>query len=212
MKRQFRAAALVGALLLVNHSPLNSQELGTHLVRTSSDHVELANPGGFGGYAAVPLFEWLNLRLAYDRVSNDSKGTGEVCTHYAPNWGCRSEEVETSTSLGNLSLALLPTLRLNDWIKVGLGGGIGLTQIHTESLGVSGREANFEAPKTGQFGYSAMLSLGVTPLPNLPLSLVGSAATHWVGFKSCISYEEIYDPFCGTTLFRELTVGLAFGF
>jgi hypothetical protein len=193
-------------------SPLASQEAGGFWIRSQSDLAELSEPNGFGGYASVPLAEWLQLRASYDRVSQDSKEEGEVCFHYAPNWGCGTELVETSTSLGSLRLSLLPTFRLGELLRMEAGGGISFSQISATSMGESGRKANLESPKGGQLGYVALVSMGLTPIRRLPLTLVGTASSHWVGFEHCVSYEEVYDPFCGTTNFSEITVGLALHF
>lgn len=199
--------------VLILPGPLHGQLFGTHLVQTSSGHPELPSPGGYGAFALIPLSSWMDLRLSYDHITQDSKGPGEVCGHYAPNLMCRPEPVETSTSLGNLGFALLPTIQVRDVFRVSVGPGFGMTQISARSIGtLSGRRANFETPKTAQLGYSGLLSISATPTRLVPLTVVGTAAAHWIEFKGCVSYEEVYAPFCGKNRITELGLGLAFRF
>ena len=205
--------ALLTLALVVIPRPAESQLFGTQVLRTSSDHPELPSPGGYRAFALVSVSDWLDMRLSYDRVSHDWERPWEVCRHYAPNMGCREEPVETSTSLGTLGFALIPSIQVGELLRLGLGAGFGMTQISARSLGVeSGRKANFETPKTAQLGVSALFSFTLTPLPQVPLSLVGTAAGHRISFKSCVSYEEVYAPFCGSTVMKELGLGLAFSF
>jgi hypothetical protein len=199
-------------LLLGTPSGLISQEVGALVIRSHADHPELSEPAGYGAFASVPMGRWLQVRVAYDKVSQDFRGEAEVCAHYGPNLGCWMELATGSTSLGNLDVALVPTFSLGRVFRAGVGGGISFSTVTASRTGESGRTANLEAPKTGQLGYLTLLTLGVTPVPGLPFTLAGGVASHWVNFKACVSYEEVYAPFCGRTLFQEVYAGMALRF
>ncbi len=204
--------ALAALLAERSATPLGAQEAGPLFILGQADHPELPNPHGWGAFAAVPLAEWAQLRVSYERVSQNSRGEGLVCTRYAPNLGCAIEATRTESGLGSLRLSLLPTLTLGEFARVGAGGGISFTEVTVRSTGASGRKANLDFPNTGQLGYLALASLTLTPSGALPLRLVGATTAHWINFKNCVSYDQIYDPFCGTTLFREVSLGVAIGF
>ena len=80
------------------------------------------------------------------------------------------------------------------------------------TVGESGSDADLNLPLTGQLGVVALLSADVSPLASVPLKLTGTLSRHWVNFNACASLEEIYDPFCGVTAYREIAVGLSYSF
>lgn len=201
-------AGLVGGGL----SPLSGQEAGAGILFVRSDHQVLSEPTGFQLFASVPLFHWLNAKLSFDRVSQDTRADGEVCIRYAPNLSCWIETVHTESSMGSFKLSFLPTVHLGELLQVGAGGGVSFSSLDASSMGESGRIANLEVPNTGQLGYQALVSLSLTPFPTVPLSVVGAASSLWVNFKACVTYEEVFDPFCETAQFKEFTAGLAYHF
>ena len=86
-------------------------------------------------------------------------------------------------------------------------------QVSAESVGESGLDADLLAPNAGQIGYHALLSAAVTPVRGLPVSLTGGISVHWVGFNTCSGNDPPqYDPFCGTSVFREIEAGVAYAF
>lgn len=203
---------IIGSLLTGSFSHLNGQEAGAALAFVRSDHPVLSEPTGFELFAAVPLFEWLQLRLSFDKASQDSVEDGEVCIRYAPNLSCWIETVHTESSMGTIRLSFLPTLHVGEIFHIGAGGGVSFSSLDATSKGESGRLANLEVPNTGQLGYQALVAMSLTPFPTVPLSVVGSATGLWVDFKACVSYEEVYDPFCGIAQFNEFSAGLAYHF
>jgi hypothetical protein len=178
----------------------------------SSDNPILSEPTGVEFLTSVPLFEWLQLSLAYQRISQEATGEGEVCVRYAPNLSCRIETVHTESTMGSIKLSFLPSIQLGDKLRMGAGGGVSFSSLDATSLGESGRLANLEVPNTGQLGYQALASLSLTPFPTVPLSVVGSVTSLWVNFHACVTYEDIYDPFCGKSRFDEFSAGLAYRF
>lgn len=200
------------SLLTLGVSPLVGQEAGAAFLFVTSDHPVLSEPTGFQLFASVPLFEWLNAKLSYDKVSQETWAEGEVCIRYAPNLSCWMETVHTESSMGSIKLSFLPTVHLWEILHLGAGGGVSFSSLDASSLGESGRLANLEVPNTGQLGYQALVSMSLTPFPTVPLSLVGAVSSLWVDFKSCVSYEEVYDPFCGKSQFSEFSAGLAYHF
>ena len=101
---------------------------------------------------------------------------------------------------------------LVEGVSVGLGGGFSVNSVTATSLGESGRRAELYSPKTAQVGWLALGSAGISPIPSVPLRLVGTVTGHWINFNSCAPLEVIYDPYCGITLFRELEVGITYTF
>jgi len=207
-----RPFLLLAGLVFGGFSPLHGQEAGAGILLVRSDHEVLSEPSGYQLFASVPLFHWLNAKLSYDRVSQNTKADGEVCIRYAPNLSCWIETVHTESSMGSFKLSFLPTVHLGEVLHLGAGGGVSFSSLDTSSLGESGRIANLEVPNTGQLGYQALVSLSLTPFPTVPLSIVGAASSLWVDFKACVSYEEVFDPYCGTSQFNEFTAGLAYHF
>lgn len=203
---------LLGSLVTGSLSHLSGQEVGGGFLFARSDHEVLSEPTGYQLFASVPLFEWLNAKLSYDKVSQETWAEGEVCIRYAPNLSCWIEPVHTETSMGSIKLSFLPTAHLGEILHVGAGGGVSFSSLDASSLGESGRKANLEVPLTGQLGYQALVSMSLTPFPTVPLSVVGAASSLWVDFKACVSYEEVYDPFCGRSQFSEFSAGLAYHF
>ncbi len=206
------SSLVFGTLVFGGFSQLDGQEAGAAFIFGSSEHPVLSEPNGYELFVSLPLFEWLNLHLSYDRVSQDTEADGEVCIRYAPNLSCWIETVHTESAMGSIKLSFLPSIHLWEILQVGAGGGVSFSSLDATSLGESGRIANLEVPNTGQLGYQALVSLSLTPFPTVPLSLVGSATGLWVDFKACVSYESVYDPFCGTARFNEFSAGLAYHF
>ena len=201
-----------GVLLLGDPAPLSSQEAGLAYTTVSSDNPILSEPSGFEFFTSVPLFEWLQMSLSYQRISQDATGQGEVCVRYAPNLSCGIETVRTESAMGSIKLSFLPSIQLGDKLRMGAGGGVSFSSLDATSLGESGRLANLEVPNTGQLGYQALASLSLTPFPSVPVTVVGTVTGLWVNFHACVTYEEIYDPFCGKSRFDEFSAGLAYRF
>jgi hypothetical protein len=203
----------IAGFLVDGSCTLAAQQVGGLLVFGSSDHPELSNANGWGAFAAAPIASWMQFRLSYHRVSQDSQSEGWVCLRYAPSLGCNFEEIETTQSLGSLRVSLLPRVTVRDALQIGAGGGVSFNQVSVEAIGTAtGRKANLDAPRTGQIGYQGMASVAFTPVERVPLTAIGQFTAHWVNFRNCVSYEDVYDPYCGVYLFKEVSLGLAWKF
>lgn len=204
--------ASASLLLMASAPAAAAQQIGASLLWGQSENAEFLEPGGVRGFVQwEALSSWL-FRLSLQSLSQDSEKEGTVCTVYFPRIGCRVEHVETSASLGSFRLEVLRALRLGEWLRIGAGGGMSLSSLTVTSLGESGNNADLNLPRTGQIGYVALLSADIAPVGGVPLKLTGTLSRHWVDFNACASMEDIYDPFCGITTYREIAVGLAYSF
>lgn len=210
--------ALAG-LWLLSAPPLSAQqpsllqELSVFAVVSASDHAEFPSSGGVGASAQWRFGgSWL-ARLSYQKISDETKKMGLVCTVYSPRVGCREEVTENAVNLGGLRGGIQRTLHLGDHLRLGAGGGLSFSQVNASAVGVSGGKADMLVPNAGQIGYHVILSALIKPLQEVPLGMVGGFTMHWVDFKACSGEDPPqYDPFCGTTPFREIELGLAYSF
>jgi hypothetical protein len=200
-------------------SPVSAQqpslihELEVFAVAGSSEHVELPSPRGFGAALQWEFGgDWL-ARLSYQRTTDATRKWGNVCSVYSPRIGCRTEMTESSVALGGLRGGILRGVRLGDRVRGAVGGGLSFSQVKARSRGEQGGRADLLAPNAGQIGYLGILSVLVTPLRKVPVGVMGTFTSHWVRFNSCSGENPPqYDPFCGTSSFREVELGLAYSF
>jgi hypothetical protein len=208
---RLRSSGVAAATLLLFASPVRAQELSLLFVRATSPNVELPAPTGFSLAGTVDARDWL-LHLAFVRYTDETLKTGVVCRVYSPRIDCGPEEVQTSTALGGLRLAVMRAVLPGEPVRLGIGGGLSFNALSGSADGRSGRRADFHVPNGGQIGYLALLSLDVSPLASLPVRLRGSYASHWVRFRGCVDPEDptasVNVPFCGNPRFDELSVGL----
>jgi hypothetical protein len=210
----FRLTVLgfVTAPLLLDASALSSQEIGGGYLHASSGMTELGGPRGFSGYVQAEVTEWMLLRINHTQLFEDTRKEDRVCLRYEPNMDCSLETVDTSATLRGFRFSLQPIFWVREVVRIGTGGGFSFNSLSIQSLGESGREANLTYPRTGQMGLLAIISFAVKPFYDFPLTLSGSTASHWISFNNCVTAEELYGPFCGTTRFQELEVGLSLVF
>lgn len=213
MNRYMRGVALAGAIIALGVPAVAAaQTLGATAVWASSPNAELPHPQGLGVFAQVDAAGF-GFRLSYVRYSDSTRKQGTVCQVYSPRIECGPEDVETLARLGGLRAVVLKTVSLGGLVEFGAGGGLSFNSLTATSVGDSGRRADLLMPNTGQIGGHATATLSVTPVPGVPLRLVGSYALHWVKFRGCASLEDRtsgYAPFCGTDRFREVQVGGSF--
>jgi hypothetical protein len=198
-------------VLLLAASPLGAQELSLLLVRASSPMRELPAPTGFELAGRVASRHWV-LGVGFVRYAEETTKTGVVCRVYSPRIDCGSEQVQTNTALGGLRIEAMRSVRLGAAARLGVGGGVSFNSIWASADGVSGRRADLQLPNDGQLGYLGRLSMGIAPVPSLPLRVEGSYAVHWVRFRGCADPTDPtsgYAPFCGNERFQELAVGLS---
>lgn len=196
------------SLPLLSAVPAAAQEFSAFGVIASTDNVEFPSPVGGGASIGWEFGgAWL-FRLSYLRTYDSTDKEGAVCIVYSPRIGCHTEEVHTSDSFSGLRFGIMRTVHVADIVRVGAGLGVSLNAIDINARGVSGQRADMERPLTAMDGFLAMLHVTVSPVPGLPLGLTAGAQQHWVRFNSCS--EEIYDPFCSPSSFREVEVGLVY--
>ncbi|MFC1662393.1 hypothetical protein ACFL3S_13235, partial [Gemmatimonadota bacterium] len=126
---------------------------------------------------------------------------------------CQPEMTDTSVTMSGLRGALMRHFDLGGRFRIGAGAGGSFNQIAAEATGVSGRIADLLSPNSGQLGFLVLLSAAVAPVPRIPMRVSGTASGHWVNFRSCSENDPPqYDPFCGTSFFREVELGLSYAF
>lgn len=205
--------SLLGPRVATSQQPQLFQELGAFAFAAGSDHRELPGPVGYGAQATWEAGRVLMFRLSYHRASEESRGMGTVCDQYAQRINCRPEMTETSATLAGVRGGILGALHIGEEVRLGLGGGLSFNHVDAESVGESGLRADLLAPNAGQVGYFALFSAAVTPFPVIPVRLNGGVGIHWVAFNTCSGEDPPqYDPFCETTPFREIELGLSYTF
>lgn len=206
-------AALVTASLLPA-TPAAGQAVGVSYIAATTDHVELPDPSGPSIHARLPLGSGWHVKLAYYTISNDTEKEGVVCVNYSQRIGCEPEQTLTSTTLSGFRASLLHSFRLTDLFRIEGAGGASFNHVDAESTGVSsGDRADLLVPNGGQIGILGSISVGITPFPRVPVTLIGGFKAHWVNFTGC-SGEEVpqYDPFCDAATVRELQAGIEYAF
>lgn len=202
--------ALLSVLLVA--SPLTGQTLGFEKVQARSSNVELPEPRGWGAFGEMELPGGWLVGLSYARYDDDTYKTGVVCQVYSPRIGCETEGVTSSARMGGLRATALRTVGLGDVLRLGAGGGLSFSSVSMSSVGDSGRRADLQLPHTGQIGFLALGSVRLTPVPGVPVHLVGRWAFHWVKFRGCADPEDPnsgYAPFCGVDRFDEIHLGVS---
>lgn len=209
----------VASLLSLGGSPVSAQqpslfqELGFFYTATSSDHVELPHPMGFGLFARWQIADGWLFRLSFHRSQEETQKDGVVCTQYSQRIDCRVEPTETSVTFSGLRGAISRATRIGNWAEVGLGGGLSFNRVDPEALALTGWRADLLVPNTGQIGYLASISATMAPLRSIPVRFVGGFTNHWVNFNGCSGEDPPqYDPFCERATFREVELGLSYAF
>lgn len=219
MAKMVFSAGLTISLLLSGggvasaQQPSLFQELGAVLTVSSSHHPELPSPVGFAAFARWGFAGGWLFRLSYHRAWEETRKLGKVCAQLAQQLDCRQELVQTDVTFTGLRGILSRAVRLGRWGELSLGPGVSFNHVDPEASSLSGRPADLLAPHTGQLGYLANASVSVSPMPRLPVLLVGGYTGHWVRFRGCSGEDPPqYDPFCGWGRFKEIELGLSYTF
>jgi hypothetical protein len=103
---------------------------------------------------------------------------------------------------------------LGEQLRLGLGGGVSFNSLAAKTVGVeSGLPADLLAPNAGIIGFSGLITGSVTPVLSVPVKVTGSIGLHWVNFSTCSGNDPPqYDPYCEMELFKEIELGLSYGF
>lgn len=201
---------LLGGGPLQGQTPTIFQELGVFYTSTTSDHVELPDPVGFGLYSRWQLGRAWLVRLSYHRSKEETRKPGVVCDQYSQRINCRTETTVTEVTFAGLRGTLSRAIRIGGIAELGLGGGLSFNQLKPKARDLTGWYADLLDPNTGQLGYLANASLTLAPFRRLPLLLVGGYTGHFVNFNGCSGEDPPqYDPFCGWATLKEIEVGMS---
>ena len=217
-KVAFLLFAAVGLILFTGtpalaQNPSLFQELGVFFTATSSDHVELPSPMGFGAFARWQIADGWLFRVSYHRTAEETQKEGIVCDQYSLRINCRYEPTETSVTFSGLRSALSRAVRVGKWVEMDFGGGLSFNHVKPEAFDLTGWRADMLVPNTGQIGYLASISVTLAPLRRLPILFVGGFTNHWVDFNGCSGEDPPqYDPFCCWGHLREVELGLSYAF
>jgi hypothetical protein len=191
-------------------APAQAQDLSGFDIFIRSNNEQFPNPHGWGAAIDIDHSDWL-FRLSLVRTKENLVRPSTVCITYAVRIGCRTESASWKNSLSGLRFGVMRELHLSRYARASGGIGISFNSIRADGIGVSGQAADIELPLGGEIGYIAMLHLRVSPVPRVPIALIGGLQQHWVHFDGC-SDPPIYAPFCGVDAFHEAEVGIAFVF
>lgn len=201
--------SFVAFLFVLVPGHARGQEVGVVAVRASSGNPELPSSGGLGAFVEISSGGW-QTRVSYLRYGDETEKDGTVCQVYSPRIRCRTEGVATSARISGLRLTVMRSLYRGSRARLAAGAGMSFNSLSATSMGESGRRADLYMPNTGQIGYVGAGSVGVSPIPGVPLRLVGVASGHWVRFNGCADPQDPtsgYAPFCGWGRFLEVQVG-----
>ncbi len=212
MRTVFPAAILFLAVCL----PVSegaSQELGLTYSSARSSHREFPAPTGFGGFVLVTINPSWQVQISLQRLAGETDKEGVVCVTYSPRIGCYPEPTHATAALTGLRGALIRTVHLGEWLRLGAGAGLSFSHVDARVRGLSGARGDLLAPNGGQIGAQGVLSAAWAPYPRFPARVIGRFTTHWVYFHTCSGEDPPqYDPFCSAGRFREFDVGLSFAF
>ena len=204
---------LTGIRPLEAQQPSLFQELGAFYTISSSNHVELPDPRGFGVFARWEVARGWLFRLSYHRSYEETRKEGIVCDQYSQRINCRSEPTKTDVTLSGLRGGFSRVFRLGRWVEIGPGAGLSFNHVNPEATDLTGWPADMLVPNTGQIGYLASLSATLAPPFSFPILFTGGFTNHWIDFNGCSGEEPPqYDPFCGWKPIREIELGLSFVF
>jgi hypothetical protein len=193
--------------------PTLFQELGLFFTSSTSNHVELPSPVGFGAFARWGFADAWLFRLSYHRSKDETNKVGTVCDQYSQRINCRQEPTNTRVTFSGLRGAFSRAVRLGHWGELGLGAGLSFNHVDPEAKALTGWHADMLVPNAGQIGYLATASVAVSPFQGMPILLVGAFTGHWVNFRGCSAEDPPqYDPFCGLGVLKEIEAGFSYTF
>jgi hypothetical protein len=208
LRGMLRASGLLVVALSLGR-PTAAQQVSALLARASSANILLPHPDGFGLGGEASVGDWL-LRLDLVRFADETRREGRVCR--SPGFWCDVEEVTASVSLTGLRAVASRALRVGSVIRLSAGGGVSFGAVSVTATGASGLRAFLHVPNDGQLGWLGLASMEIVPVAGFPLRLVGTYAAHWQAFRGCVDPAEPTSGdafFCGTDLFQEVMVGVA---
>jgi hypothetical protein len=212
LKSFFPAAFALVSLMALTTPRTEAQEVGFSFTRASSDHPELMNPDGYGGYVMLDLHQNLRVRLGFTGLDSGNERLAETCTHFAPRFDCAEEIVTSQYDLKGINLALIPSFRPIPRIELGAGGGFSFMHLGVSNEVESRRFVDFFRPTGGQTGVFVLGHMKLIAHPSVPVVLTAGVEHSWIRFSGCAGEESTYDPFCGTDTLGAFHVGLGYLF
>jgi hypothetical protein len=189
---------------------VHSQQYEATYVSASSENPELATARGGAIEGLFDLGRGWHMFLGFQRIWDNTEKETRVCAAYAPFISCQIEATRNELQLNGFRAGVvrpfLTTLHLE--LKAGVGLSFNQPRVKKSRGLVSGRRADIYMPTGGQVGGLGLLTLDLTPAPQLGLAFTVGVVGHWVKFDGCSDIH--YDPFCDPTTFREIHVGLAY--
>lgn len=206
MRRGSRWGAVVAAIAAA--MPVAGQSVAVSAGRSTSDLREYDSPTVVGAGVAVPVLGWLGVRLDIRRHADEQRWFRSTCQGLIPPGSdlCQDDLFASSYTLTTLSagpqvsVSLSPRLSLEGAVQWTRGSFDGAWR-GRDSGATLGR-----APREAHWGMSAVVGASWWWADHWAATLVGRRDSPQV--TSCI--EDVYYPFCGTTAFRTLEVGVTY--
>lgn len=208
MRRTILLLALTGAL----HAPVAGQEAHVFLVRGSSGDADFGSTRGAGVALAFRLGDRLRVQVGLDTRRARLDRVGTACINPQVGWRCTTEEIATENRFGSFSVAVLPSWRPWEGLRVSAGAGVVVGSADSDNVASSGRQALVFVRETAQAGGLVVADAQLRPVRSLPLVLVGQWQARRIALEGCSEIEDTYDPFCGTDWWSELQLGLGVRF
>ncbi|MGD2068500.1 MAG: hypothetical protein PVI57_07420 [Gemmatimonadota bacterium] len=207
-----RRAILVAALTGVLHAPAASQEAHVFLVRGSSGDADFESTRGVGVALAFRIGDALRVQVGLDTRRARLRRVGIACINPQVGWRCATDEIATENRFSSFSVAVLPSWRPWDMLRVSAGAGVVVGSADSDNVASSGRQALIFVRETAQAGGVVVADAQLRPARSLPLVLVGQWQARRIALEGCSEIEDTYDPFCGTDWWSELQLGLGLRF
>jgi len=188
----------------------HSQQYEATYVSASSGNLELATARGGAIEGIFGLGRGWHMLFGFQRIWSKTQRETQVCAAYAPFISCQIEMTRNELQLNGFRAGVVRSLLTTHHVELKAGLGLSFNQPRVKmSRGlVSGRRGDIYMPTGGQVGGLGLLTLDLTPAPQLGLAFTVGGVVHWVKFDGCSDIH--YDPFCDPATFREIHVGLAY--
>ncbi|HEX2189948.1 MAG TPA: hypothetical protein VHG51_13670, partial [Longimicrobiaceae bacterium] len=207
-----RLALCAAGLLAGLAAPAASQEVGVFASGARSDQLEMRRPLGLGAYVAVSPVSFLKVRLSYQEQAAREDRLDTVCDTYWPEFrNCVGEGVRSEGRMRTVSGLLLGVVPVGRRVRLEAGAGRSRTRVELDLRSDSGRGLGVVVPE-GEEQRGVVLHAGAAleRVLGTPLGAMLEAERRQVDFEGCVM--DVGAPFCGTSRFHELRVGLRYRF
>lgn len=205
-----RCEMLWGLLMAVGvgAGPVHAQSLGVTVGRSASDLREYASPVVLGIGAWAPLVGWLGVRVDVRRHADEQRWTRSTCQSAIPPGSdlCRDDLFTSSFTLTTWSLGPQVTVPVSSRWRVEVAVQWTRGSFDGQWRGRDTGATLGRAPREAHWGLSALVGASWRWADRWAVAAFLRRDSPQV--TTCI--EDIYYPFCGTTSFRTLEVGVAY--